>query len=83
VNENLKNQNVENSSREYLKTMGNKVRCLRIGLSMSQEKLAEISCLHPTYISGIERGLRNPTILSARRISKALNCKISDLCDDI
>ena len=71
------------SSSGSLKTFGFKVRSLRLKLSLSQEDLAEIAGLHPTYISGIERGIRNPTILSAIKIAESLNCSISDLCDGI
>jgi transcriptional regulator with XRE-family HTH domain len=46
---------------------------------MSQEDLARASGLHPTYISGIERGLRNPTWRSLGRLCDALDVKLSEL----
>jgi transcriptional regulator with XRE-family HTH domain len=62
-----------------LKAFGSNVHRLRLNLKLTQEGLAEIAKLHPTYVSGIERGIRNPTILSSLNIASALNCKIADL----
>jgi len=63
----------------FLKDFGSNVRRVRIKSQFTQERLAEVAGLHPTYISGIERGIRNPTILSALNIANGLGCKISDL----
>jgi transcriptional regulator with XRE-family HTH domain len=46
---------------------------------MSQEELAHASGLHPTYISGIERGVRNPTWRTIGRVCEALQVKVSEL----
>jgi transcriptional regulator with XRE-family HTH domain len=40
---------------------------------LSQEKLAEMADLHRTYISDLERGVRNPTITTIFTLCKALN----------
>lgn len=61
------------------KSLGLAVRELRGTRGLSQEDLAQTSGLHPTYISGIERGLRNPTWLSLGRICEALGVKMSEL----
>jgi transcriptional regulator with XRE-family HTH domain len=63
----------------FLKDFGSNVRRFRLKSKFTQERLAEVAGLHPTYISGIERGIRNPTILSALNIANGLSCKISDL----
>lgn len=55
------------------------VRRYREELGISQEELAERSGLHRTYISGIERGVRNPTITVVAILSKALNIPVSTL----
>ena len=46
--------------------------------SISQEKLAEYSDLDRTYISLLERGLRQPTISTIFKLAKALNISASD-----
>ena len=61
------------------KQLGLAVKELRARRGLSQEELAHASGLHPTYISGIERGLRNPTWRSLGRLSGALGVKLSDL----
>jgi transcriptional regulator with XRE-family HTH domain len=61
------------------KALGLAVRQLRARRGLSQEELARESGLHPTYISGIERGLRNPTWRSLGRLCGALNVRISEL----
>ncbi|MGO9014845.1 MAG: helix-turn-helix domain-containing protein [Dissulfurispiraceae bacterium] len=55
------------------------VREYREKLGFSQEELAEVSGLHRTYISGIERGVRNPTISVVAVLAKALNISVSAL----
>ncbi|WP_082888036.1 helix-turn-helix domain-containing protein [Neisseria weaveri] len=47
--------------------------------NLSQEQLAEKSGLHRTYISSLERGKRNPTIVTLNALSEALNISLSDL----
>jgi len=52
--------------------VGANVRRLRLAKGLSQEELAFSSELHRTYISGVERGIRNPTVLIVARIASAL-----------
>ena len=54
---------------------------LRKKRGWSQEALADAAGLDRTYISGIERVVRNPTLTVLDRISKALNCGVGDLAD--
>ncbi|MCK5684092.1 helix-turn-helix transcriptional regulator [bacterium] len=49
----------------------------------SQEKLAELSCVHRTYISQIERALKSPTLETIFKICNALNIKPSQFIKDI
>lgn len=56
----------------FLLSFGEQVRSYRKLLQISQEELSERSGLDRTYISGLERGVRNPTILIVERIGLAL-----------
>jgi transcriptional regulator with XRE-family HTH domain len=58
-------------------SLGKRVRFLREQRGVSQEGLAEVSKLHRTYIGGIERGLRNPSVKSLDRIAKGLGVEIA------
>lgn len=60
-------------------TLGNNVRRIRESKGWSQDKLSEESGLHRTYISGIERGVRNPTIEIVQEIALALGVSPSQL----
>jgi transcriptional regulator with XRE-family HTH domain len=55
-----------------LDTFGQNIRKHRTEKGLSQEALADKADLDSTYISGIERGVRNPSLLSIVRIAKAL-----------
>ncbi len=48
-------------------------------MNMSQETLAAEAACHPTYVSLLERGKRNPSLDTMLRIADALNVKASDL----
>lgn len=61
------------------KKFGNNVRKFRLKRNLSQEKLAELSDLHRTYIEGIERGERNLSLKNIYKIAEALNIKVSEL----
>ncbi len=55
------------------KQVGLNVQKIRRERGWSQEELAFESGLHRTYISGIERGARNPTILVIDQLASALD----------
>lgn len=56
-----------------LKSFGKRVKELRLQKSISQEALALKADLDRTYISGVERGLRNISLLNIVRLAKALD----------
>lgn len=64
------------------KLFGCAVRVRRIAAGFSQEKLAERASLHPTYISMVERGVRNPTLDASARIAKALKVSLPLLIEE-
>ena len=55
------------------------MRSKRCELGISQEELAGRSGLHRTYISDVERGTRNPSLESIRRLAVALELSVSAL----
>jgi transcriptional regulator with XRE-family HTH domain len=58
---------------------GNRVRQIRSNFGWSQEELADRTGLHRTYISGVERGNRNPTISVVFKFAQAFSMSPSDL----
>lgn len=61
------------------KKFGLVVRSKRIAAGLTQESLAEKAKLHPTYISMVERGVRNPTLEAAAQIAEALKTGLPEL----
>lgn len=61
------------------KKLGSNVQKYRKLKKLSQEKLAENSNLHRTYISSIERGLKSPSLDVIERISNVLQVDIKKL----
>jgi transcriptional regulator with XRE-family HTH domain len=66
-----------------LAAFGRNVRKRREAKGLTQEALAEKAELDRTYISGIERGARNASMLSIARIAKALGSSISELSREV
>ncbi len=55
------------------------IREARSQAGLSQERLSELAGLDRTYVSGVERGTRNPTLDSMSRLAAALNVRLSEL----
>lgn len=55
---------------------------LRVAKGWSQTKLAEASGVSQTYISDLEAGKKNPTVLILQKLAKALEVPISQLLDE-
>lgn len=66
-----------------LASFGQNVRKIRGASGLTQERLADKADLDPTYISGIERGVRNPSLLIISRLAKALDVSLSELCKGV
>lgn len=61
------------------KLVGRNVRQARERNNLTQEKLAEVSGFSQQYISGLEQGKRNPTIVTIYELSQALGVSYLDL----
>mgnify|MGYP002626988762 CR=1 FL=1 len=64
---------------KILKNFGKQVKIKRKLAELSQEQLAEKLGIHRTYMSFIERGIRNPSLIMIFKISRALRIKLSEL----
>lgn len=63
---------------DALKALGRRVRTLRDERGLTQDQLAQLSGLHRTYISHVERG-RNASLLNAFKLAQALGLELADL----
>lgn len=68
---------------EIRKRFGTKLRSLREQHGWSQEEFADRAGMHRTYVSSIERGIRNPTLSVLERLAKALGISMAELLDKI
>lgn len=62
--------------------MGERIRFFRKKDGISQEELAFQAGLDRTYVGGIERGERNPSLLNIEKIANTLKINIKDLFDN-
>lgn len=58
---------------------GARLRELRTDLGWSQEEFAHRANLDRTYVSGVERGVRNPTLDVITRLADTLEVEVADL----
>ncbi len=59
--------------------LGLNIQRLRREKGWSQEELADRAGLHRTYISGVERGVRNPTITIVEKLAATLGVSIGEI----
>ncbi len=64
---------------ELLVKFGERIRSLRKEKNWSQEKLAEETGFHRTYIGMIERGERNPSLINVQVFAEAFEMEINAL----
>lgn len=68
---------------ETLAAFGRNVANFRNKRGFSQDKLAEGANLDRTYLSGIERGVRNPGIKVVIKLARVLDVSLDDLCKGV
>ena len=69
----------ERTRDNFPQRFGDAVRTCRASLGISQEELATRSKLHRTYVAGVERGIRNPSLNSIIKIAEGLGIAVSAL----
>ena len=62
---------------------GHVLRRHRLEVNLSQEELAELSNLHRTYISQLERGLKSPSLKALLALAQALNTQAHILLREV
>ena len=62
--------------------LGLNIKRERTAKGWSQEEFADQSGLHRTYVSGMERGVRNPTATVLEKVAKALGVSLGRLLDE-
>lgn len=68
-----------NEKNVFLQGIGKALHKRRIQLGISQEDLAEMADLNRGYISNMECGKRNISVYTLKKLSEALDIKITDL----
>ena len=66
---------------KILKKLGIRLKELRQEKNLTQETLAEILDIHPTYVGKLENGKNNPSVMMIYKFSRALNVDIKELFD--
>lgn len=67
---------------DVMMRFGSHLRQVRKKQGISQEKLAEMAGLHRTYVSSIERGERNVSLINIERLAQALSTTMASLMPD-
>lgn len=68
---------------KILNALGKIVKNRRKSINISQEELAEQSGLDRTYISGVERGVRNPSLTALLSLSQGMHISVAQLLEDL
>ena len=64
---------------QYQVAFGRHIRYLRNRVGLTQEEVAHRAAIHVTYLSGVERGVRNPSLKNIRAIASALEVRVGEL----
>ncbi len=67
---------------DVLHRFGKKMRIVRKSKGVSQEKLADLAGLHRTYVSLVERGQCNISLVNIEKLAKALQVPLTRLMPD-
>jgi len=71
---------VDNSlMKKEITQFAKKLREIRLKKKLSQGDISRILQVHRSYISGLERGIRNPSLLTIQKVAKALGINAKEL----
>lgn len=79
----MQNTNWDNEIKPLLTAFGKFIKQKRNELGLSQEELATRSGLHRTYISDVERGIRNLTLGAAWFLARGLSMSLAELLANV
>lgn len=71
------------SKKRILRALGYLVKKRRIEMGISQEELGLRANLDRTYISGVERGVRNPSLTALVSLAEGLDITVSKLLETL
>jgi transcriptional regulator with XRE-family HTH domain len=71
------------SRRKILRVLGHLIKRRRTELGISQEELGLRANLDRTYISGLERGVRNPSLTALVSLASGLGISVSNLLENL
>jgi transcriptional regulator with XRE-family HTH domain len=71
------------SRRKILHVLGHLIKRRRTELGISQEELGLRANLDRTYISGLERGVRNPSLTALVSLASGLGISVSNLLENL
>jgi transcriptional regulator with XRE-family HTH domain len=69
-------------SEDVRRMVGQSVRKLRLAAGISQAQLAERMGVDRAYVSGLEQGQRNPTVVTLWHLARALGVRMGALFDE-
>jgi len=77
------NESLSIDDKAILMSFGLSLKKIRLKKNLSQEELAYQSNLHRTYISSVERGERNISLINIVHIAHALDVSLTELLGEI
>jgi transcriptional regulator with XRE-family HTH domain len=70
-------KNKQHLKEHVLKALGEALRNRRVELELTQEEIGKAADLHRTYVTDVEKGVRNLSFLTLMRLATALLCPLS------
>ena len=71
------------AKKKILAALGQLVKQRRVALRISQEELGLRANLDRTYISGVERGIRNPSLTALTSLASGLGITVANLLNNL